>query len=537
MRTLTAKPQRWMETQWGRWALNAAPVLVTVLAMVALGDRMTETPAYAAAMGMMFAAVVLLFIDYRLALLLFVAFLFGYEEFNLASQEAFVEENIAGTVLEVKVFGFALMDMISLVLLLPVLLREWRHAVERGRWRWMKADAFLLPLVAVWLWGIVPGLLNLHSASAFTWDLRMLLHVLVFYYIFSRTFTARRDYLHALLVGGGVFLVKHAVFFYRYLTGGGLQTGVYHRVLLGSDLPLTALALALAVTALFVYRNTWKHENAAGEGVPMSDRAVSASTRGNAGASLHWLLLLLAVYFTVMLVAGLGKLTYLQAVYSLALVFALHRRDIRLRTVLTVIAAGVAGSLLVFLTVLPAEGRDAILYALGSAFNWWDAIKLYGDLSFGTRLLEIINVWAVLQREGAVLFGLGWGAAWSEIAVHMPFDGGAFGVEEQYTGVHVQTHIDAITFMLKVGIAGTLLIYSSMLRSFFEALRLYKRQRAAWEKWVLMALVLMIIIFAPNYLYFIRLKYLLGFALAGVAVFLGTDESRSAAAAPANGEA
>lgn len=196
---------------------------------------------------------------------------------------------------------------------------------------------------------------------------------------------------------------------------------------------------------------------------------------------------------------------------------------------LAVTLLGVLASLLVFLTVLPAEGRDAIMYALGSAFNWIDALKLYGDLSFGTRLLEIINVWAVLQRASAVFWGLGWGAAWSEIAMHMPFDGGAFAVEEQYLGVHVQTHIDAITFMLKVGILGTLVIYASMFRFFTAALRMYRRPLPPWARWTLMGLMLMLAIFIPNYLYFIRLKYLLGFALAGVAVFIGTDGHRDAA--------
>jgi hypothetical protein len=239
--------------------------------------------------------------------------------------------------------------------------------------------------------------------------------------------------------------------------------------------------------------------------------------------------LLLAGYFTVMLIAGLGKLTYLQAAYSLLLVFVLHRQEVHLRTVLAVIAFGAAGSLLVFFTVLPAEGRTMISYALSSAFNWWDALKLYGDLSFGTRLLEVINVWEVLMREGAVLWGLGWGAAWREIAMPMPFDSGSFDVTEQYTGVHIQTHIDAITFMLKVGILGTIAIYASLFRFWIAAFRMYRRQRSAWEKWALMALMLMIAIFAPNYLYFIRLKYLLGFALAGVAVFAGTDDSRETA--------
>lgn len=493
--------------------------VVVVFVLLVLGDRLVESPVYAVSMLVMAGAAALMLIDFRLALLLLVGFLFGYEEFNLSSEQAFVEENIAGTVMSVQVFGFALMDVLSAVFLLPVLLREWRRAVESGRWRWLKSDLLLLPIAAVWAYGIVPGLLHMHSAGDFTWDLRMLLHVLVFYYIFSRTFTERRDYLIALLVGGGVFMLKHGVFFFRYLTGGGLETGAYNRVLLGSDLPLTALALALAVTALFVYRRTWTPEAAVAGGLPISLRARMG----------RWLLLLLAAYFTVMLIAGLGKLAYLQAAYSLALVFVLHRRDIHLRTVLIILAAGIAASLLVFLTVLPAEGRDTILYALGSAFNWWDALKLYGDLSFGTRLLEIINVWAVLQREGAVLWGLGWGSAWTEIAAHMPFDGGAFAVEEQYLGVHVSTHIDAITFLLKVGVLGTLVIYVSYLRFFSIALRLYRQQRSRWEKWTLMSLMLMLLVFIPNYLYFIRLKYLLGFALAGVAIFAATQRSESAA--------
>ncbi|MBR9974374.1 MAG: hypothetical protein KFF77_02235, partial [Bacteroidetes bacterium] len=50
-------------------------------------------------------------------------------------------------------------------------------------------------------------------------------------------------------------------------------------------------------------------------------------------------------------------------------------------------------------------------------------------------------------------------------------------------------------------------------------LRLYRERLTPAERWLLMALLLMVIIIAPNYLYFIRLKYLLGFALAGIAVF------------------
>ncbi|MDT8322502.1 MAG: hypothetical protein RRA94_00210 [Bacteroidota bacterium] len=486
-------------------AWSAGVVAFTAIFLVVTGDKLATSPAYALSMAVMLGAVVLMLIDFRVALLLFVAFLFAYEEFNLTSQEAFVDKSIANTVLAVKVFGFALMDVLSIVLLIPVLLREWRHMLEHGRWRWLRGDLFLLPLILVWLYGMIPGIVHMRSFSDYTWDLRMLAHVLIFYFIFSRTFSARRDIVLALLVGAGVFVLKHGLFFYRYLTGGGLQTGVYHRVLLGSDLPLTALALALTLASLLIFRRHF----AAGNTLPL----------------LRPALLLLAVYFVVMLIAGLGKLTYLQAIYSLALIAVLHRRDIRPRTVLAVVGLSAGAAMLVFFTVLSAESRNAILYALTSAFNWWDALKLYGDLSFGTRLLEIINVWDQLTREGGLLLGQGWGAAWRETAVHMPFDGGAFSVEEQHSGIHVQTHIDAITFLLKVGIVGTIAIYASMLRFGLEGLRMYRATRESWHRWALMALVLMIIIFVPNYLYFIRLKYLLGFAFAGITIFMATHDS------------
>jgi hypothetical protein len=526
MRLAIVERRWWEETRTGRWTYSGLLVLVLVFVLATLGERLTASTAFAASFAVMCSAIVLMLIDFRLSLLLFVGFLFSYEEFNIVSEQAFIEENIANTVMAVKILGFALMDVISLVFLIPVLLREWRRAVATGRWRWLKTDVYLLPIAVVWVYGFVPGLLNMNSMSDFTWDLRMLLHVLVFYFIFSRSFTTRRDYLLALLVGGGVFLLKHGLFFYRYLTGGGLQTGSYNRVLLGSDLPLTALALALTVTALFIYRDRRLKQGA--NATPPLSEAYSASPTLRARVQ-HGGLLLLSGYFTIMLIAGLGKLTYLQAVYSLLLVLFLHRQEVRPRTVLAVVAFAAAGSVLVFFTVLPEAGRDTIVYALSSAFNWWDALKLYGDLSFGTRLLEIINVWAVLLRENAVLWGLGWGAAWREIAMHMPFDGGSFAVTEQYTGVHVQTHIDAITFMLKVGIIGTIAIYASMFRFWIAGFRMYRLQRRAWERWTLMGMLLMIAIFAPNYLYFIRLKYLLGFALAGVAMFAGTDDSREAA--------
>ncbi|MCZ7558267.1 MAG: hypothetical protein M5R41_17865 [Bacteroidia bacterium] len=468
-------------------------VVLTVIILTGMGETLLSSPAHFAGLLVAAAAAVLAIANYRLALLLFTAFLFAYEEFNLVSQEAFVEENISNTVLAVKVLGFALMDVLSLLLLIPVLLREWRWSVAHGRVRILRADTWLLPLILVWVFGMMTGWFSMMSFSAYTWDLRMLGHVLVFYYIYSRTFTERRDYTAAIVLGAVVFVLKQSVFLWRYVAGTGLDMGGIRRVLLGSDLPLTAVFLCLSVAAYFIYRHEtgWKRPAA----------------------------LAFSIYFTVMLIAGLGKLTYLQATYSLLMIFLLHRGEISMKSVGKVVLTAGAASLLVYMVLLPPGVRETVSYALSSAFNWVDALKLYGDLSFGTRLLEIINVWAVLQRESAVLWGLGWGAPWSEIAVHMPFDGGAFAVEEQYSGVHVQTHIDAITIMLKVGIFGALIIYATMLRFWTASLRQYRRIESPAERWTLMALLLLLVIVIPNFLYFIRLKYLLGFALAGAAAF------------------
>ena len=80
-----------------------------------LGEKMTASPTFALSLGVMLSVLVLMLVDFRLSLLLFVGFLFSYEEFNIVSEQAFVEENIANTVMAVKIFGFALMDVISLV--------------------------------------------------------------------------------------------------------------------------------------------------------------------------------------------------------------------------------------------------------------------------------------------------------------------------------------------------------------------------------------------------------------------------------------
>ncbi|HOJ04171.1 MAG TPA: hypothetical protein PK916_09230 [Bacteroidota bacterium] len=472
----------------------AGVVLGIIVLLVAMGEHFVRTPATLLAMIAVIGAGVLVLVNMRLALFLFVAFLVSYEEFNLSSQEAFVEENIANTVLAVKVFGFAVMDVVSLLLLLPVLVREWAHALRAGAWRVFPADRYLMPLLLVWVFGALHGWWNALSFSAYTWDIRMLGHVLVFYFIFSRVFRTQRDYWLALLLAGAVLLARQGVFLWRYASGGGLDIGGYSRVLLGSDLPLTAVLLCMSVVTALLYRRR-------------APRVAIAA-------------LPLAAYFAVMLVAGLGKLTYLQAAYALVMIGIMHRREISARQLGVVFVVAVGAVFVVYTLFMGEAMREAISYALGSAFNWVDALKLYGDLSFGTRYLEIVNVWAVLQREGALLWGLGWGAPWAEIAVHLPFDGGAFDVAEQYSGIHVQTHIDALTFLLKVGILGTLAVYASMLRFWWEGVRRYAGLVEPWQKWTLMALLLLIVIIVPNYLYFIRLKYLLGFAMAGAAVFL-----------------
>jgi hypothetical protein len=484
-----------LESRRGRFAAHALLVLIVCGFLVGTGSLLTRSLSSAAAVLVMVAAAALLMTRHRLALFVFLAFLFAYEEFDLSSHEAFLAYGGTRTVLGVTMFGVAFMDLVAIVLFVATLVREWRRAVEAGRWRVLPADAFFVPLAAAWLWGVALGLRNTLTMSTFTWDIRDLGSVLAFYFIFSRSLASRRDVLIGMIIGAVVFSLKNIVFIGRYVTGGGMQfADTYYRLMLGSDLPLLALALTFTAAAFFIYPSMPRRRRIA--------------------------LSVLVVFFVVMLVAGLGKLTYVQALSGIVMIFVLHRRDVRPRAVAAVIGAAIFGVLAFYYGILGESSRAVVGYAMSSAFGIGGALKLYTDLSFGTRFFEIINIWATLSQAKAWIFGLGWGAPWREIAERMPFDGGSFSIEEQHSGIHVSAHIDAVKYLLKVGLAGTLLVYASFARFWLRGLKLYAGESRPAYRWALMGLLLMILIFGPNYVYFIRLKYLLGFALAGVAVFM-----------------
>jgi hypothetical protein len=186
---------------------------------------------------------------------------------------------------------------------------------------------------------------------------------------------------------------------------------------------------------------------------------------------------------------------------------------------------GLLGGVVFYLTVLTPVQRELVGYLLGSAFNWFGAVAVAGDMSIGQRVLEIINVGETLSRSGAWLWGLGWGAPWSEIAVHHPFDKGSFPIQEQLTGVHTTAHLDFVYFVLKVGIIGAALIYSGLLRFCLAAFRLAKAETGKLPKLALIGILVFLIVVIPNYVYFVKLKCLMGIAFGCIAWLMSAERT------------
>ncbi len=469
-------------------------VVAVCLLMVVAGGKLTSSPAAAGAAMFTGVAVFVMLSDMRVALFAFAVFLFGYEEFDLSSTEAFFSGQNS-TVLGVRILGVSLMDFLSALLLVPVVVREWLHARRTGRVRVFDADMLLVPLLLLWVYGAILGFFHTRTASTYTWELRDLGHVFVFYVIFSRTFDRTRDVFVFLATGGVVFFAKNGVFIARWLRGGGLDVtgGEYSRILLGSDLTLTAFFLCLTVAAQLVLR-------------PMPRWA-----RIGLGV--------LSMYLTVMLMAGLGRLTYLLTAAGLVMIFVLNRRQVRTRTIVVTIGLGALAAWLFFAAALDESSRRMISYALSSAFSWKDAVMLYGDLSIGARVLEIVNIWTTLSAHGAVLWGLGWGAPWQEYILH-PFDLGSFDIMDQIRGEHVNAHIDAVQFMLKLGVVGTVLLYAAFFRIWRRGVRLYHVTHERLDRFTLLAVLTLFVVIVPNFIYFIRLKFLLGFVIAAIALYM-----------------
>jgi hypothetical protein len=89
----------------------------------------------------------------------------------------------------------------------------------------------------------------------------------------------------------------------------------------------------------------------------------------------------LSLYLAIILLAGLGRLTYILTALALLMIIVLHRKRIHAGTIGLMIIFAFAGFLIFYYAVLSSANRDVISYAFTSAFNWWDAVKMYGDLS------------------------------------------------------------------------------------------------------------------------------------------------------------
>jgi len=469
-------------------------VLGICLFLVMNGNTLTTSFPQSVSIIVVVTVLVLIVVDYRLSLYVFVLFLFAYEEFDLQSSEAFVNDT-STSILLVRIMGISIMDFATVLFLLPVLLRDWRSSMRTGAWRFLQSDVLLVPIIIIYSWGVILGPFHMRSLSDFTWELRHIGHVLTFYYIFSRTFVRKEHLKTFFLLGGSVFLLKNVAFVLRYLSGGGLEYGIeYTRIILGSDLTLTAISFCASVAALLMFPKV--------------------------GRGARYTILLLAIYFAIMFLGGLGRFTYLFTAVNLVIIYYLNRKRVNLQMVIATIVLTTISVALYFELFLSPSNKQVISYAMTSAFNWWDALQLYGDLSLGTRLFEVMNVWETLGRSHAWLWGMGWGAPWQELAALQPYDAGSFGLGEQISGVHVQAHIDATIYILKVGIVGTLILYGSFFRFWKNGVQQFRRETSDMERYILLLLLMMVVIIAPNYVYFIRLKILLGFSLAGIGLYI-----------------
>ncbi len=466
-------------------------VVAISLLMIAFGETILQSGTYLAATIVVVMAVMLMLIDMRIALFLFIVFLCAYEEFVLSSSEAFQNEGIQGSIQAVRIAGLGLMDFCMLMFLIPVLIKAWyRTRYEQAAFV-MRPDIYVLPVAVVWLYGIVLGLFHFHTLSAFAADTRVLGYVLILYFIASRTFTRKYDFTAVVALMYGTVFLKTFLFAFRYFSGGGRMQGYgYYRPLIGSDTALVGFVLALTVGALFLLE---KH-----------------------GHKYRLWLISMIGYMTIILIAGLTRSTFIFTAAAILLQFYLFRSQMKPSIVLGTIGIVMAGGFSFYFFFLSSESRELIGYVLHSAFNWVDALKVYGDMSMGQRILEFINIWGTLERGNMLFLGFGWGSPWSEIIIHHPIDLGAFSIEEQMRGVHTTAHIDAVQFLLKIGIIGMPLLYFFFFRIFRTGLAALKCMDDPKLKFAVLGLSLMIVIFSLNFIYFVRLQFLIGIAFAGI---------------------
>ncbi len=476
----------------GLW--EAGGVLLVLLVMARFGQKILDAPLFSVGYLVLLLMGAALIYSPRTALYVLLAGLVAFEEQVMTSTEAFFNPQEGSTILELRVAGIGIFDALILLFLIPTAVREfvrWRSGESLRRF---PADTYLLPFAAAYLFGMLLGLFNMESVKHYVGEIRDLFYIPAMYFITSRILTTRREAETGVVIILAVFMAKSAVFIRRYLVGGGVYFGHdYYRVALGTDVPLMAI-LALSLIAFFILRSD---------------------------LSRAWRLLIFLgiAYASILLVSSIGRSTYIMTVVALIVLFVMLRKDLRPSHILLTLGMGTLGGLFFAYVVLDDLNRQLIGYALTSAFNWVDALKLYGDLSLGERILELINIWATLGRDGAWLWGHGWGAAWSEIAVLHPLNRGSYPLAEQLSGIHTSAHVDAVFFLLKVGIAGTALIYFSHLRYLARGISLFKLQERKRQRTALIALIVMMIIFIPNYTYYGKIKFFLGFIYGAIAIF------------------
>jgi len=98
-------------------------ILGICLFLVMNGNTLTTSFPQSVSIIVVVTVLVLIVVDYRLSLYVFVLFLFAYEEFDLQSSEAFINDT-STSILLVRIMGISIMDFATLLFLLPVLLRD-----------------------------------------------------------------------------------------------------------------------------------------------------------------------------------------------------------------------------------------------------------------------------------------------------------------------------------------------------------------------------------------------------------------------------
>lgn len=480
----------WLRTFFG----ESVTVILIVVFLLFTASKMIESPAYLAALAMLVTAISIMIIDLRTALFLFLIFLFSYEEFNLSSTAAFKQLGSTTSVVAVQVFGLTLMDVSIAVFVLALAIREMYESRKRGYWKILPLDLYFLPLLVLWLFAAITGLFHFLKWSNYTWELKDLGYVVAFYFLASRIFRRPRDYTRIVIMFLVIIFSKSIFFIIRYNMGGGLFSGYeYRRLFMGSDIPFVAMGLLIWVGTYFIYRTDSRR--------------------------LRFAMLALTGYFTVLVVASLGRATMVLSSVTLIVIFVLFRKEVGIRTVITALVFLVSGILVFYNFILSEGNRELIAYVLQSSFNWFDAVVLYSDMSIGQRVLSAINIWETLSREGAWLWGLGWGAPWYEIAIKHPLDMSSFGLMEQFTGVHTSAHFDPVHFLLKVGILGVLVIYGTFFRFWRKGILLVKQQVKRIDTWTVLAYFIMFSVIMFNFMYYTRLKFLMGLTFAAFAVY------------------